>query len=108
PFEEVRQRSAPLVGLESILLVNEDPRQLLPPPRQLVAAPRELLLRVEQLEPRCEPLFTCARHVLRHRCSLRRSGVLHRLFPSVPTSGRRRFSIRPGGRWSCEPRTRGR
>jgi hypothetical protein len=52
PSEEVCQRDAPLVGLESILLVDPDPRQLLPLPRQLVAAPRELLLRVEQLEPR--------------------------------------------------------
>ena len=44
PSEEVRQRGAPLVGLESILLVDPHPRQLLPPPRQVVAAPRELLL----------------------------------------------------------------
>src|SRR5712691_10864773 len=40
PSEEVCQRSARLVGLESILLVDPNPRQLLPPPRQLVAAPR--------------------------------------------------------------------
>src|SRR6266446_2700505 len=70
PPEEVGQRGAPLVGLESILLVDPDPRQLLPSPRQLVAAPRELLLRLEQLEPRCEPLFTCPGHVLRHRSAL--------------------------------------
>src|SRR2546426_5058580 len=38
--EEVRQRGSPLVGRESILLVDPNPRQLLPPPRQLVAAPR--------------------------------------------------------------------
>src|SRR5207245_8545594 len=44
PSEEVRQRGAPLVRLESILLVDPQPRQLLPPPRQVVAAPRELLL----------------------------------------------------------------
>src|SRR5439155_23484259 len=56
PAEEVCQRGTPLVGLESILLVDPNPRQLLPPPRQLVAAPCELLLRLEQLEPRCEPL----------------------------------------------------
>src|SRR5207247_6243504 len=60
----------PLVGLESILLVDPDPRQLLPPPRQLVAAPRQLFLRLEQLEPGGEPLFTCPDHVFRHRCSL--------------------------------------
>src|SRR5882672_2905272 len=70
PSEEVHQRGAPLVGLESILLVDPHPRQLLPPPRQVVAAPRELLLRLEQLEPGCEPLFTCPGHVLRHRSSL--------------------------------------
>src|SRR5262245_36255915 len=69
PPEEVRQRGAPPVGLESIRLVDPDPRQLLPPPRQLVAAPRELLLRLEQLEPRCEPLFACPGPVLRHRPS---------------------------------------
>ena len=68
PSEEIRQRGAPLVGLESILLVDPHPRQLLPPPRQVVAAPRELLLRLEQLEPGREPLFTCPGSVLRH-CS---------------------------------------
>src|SRR5207247_5400459 len=59
PSEEVCQRGAPLVSFESILLVDPDPRQLLPSPRQLVAAPRELLLRLEQLDPRCGPLLTC-------------------------------------------------
>src|SRR5438046_1218352 len=68
--EEVCQRGAPLVGLESIFLVDPNPRQLLPPPRQLVAAPRELLLRLEQLDPGCEPLLTCPGPVLRHRSSL--------------------------------------
>src|ERR1700674_5724600 len=32
--EEVRQRGAPYVGLEAILLVDPNPRHLLPPPRQ--------------------------------------------------------------------------
>src|SRR5207244_1065077 len=68
--EEVCQRGAPLVGVESIRVVDPNPRQLLPPPRQLVAAPRELLLRLEQLEPGCKPFFTCPGHVLRHRSSL--------------------------------------
>ncbi len=58
-LEEVRQGGAPLVRVESILLVDPNPRQLLPLPRQLVTAPRELLLRLEQLEPRCEPFFPC-------------------------------------------------
>src|ERR1700745_302395 len=56
PSEEVCQRGAPCIGLESVLLVDPDPRQLLSPPRQLVAAPCQLLLRLEQLQPRCEPL----------------------------------------------------
>jgi hypothetical protein len=49
PLEEVGQRSAPLIGVEAILLVEPDPRQLLPSPRQLVAAPCQLLLRLEQI-----------------------------------------------------------
>src|SRR5262249_57232668 len=67
PAKEVCQRGAPLLGLESIRLVDPDPGQLLPLPRQLVAAPRELLLRLEQLEPRGEPLLTGPGPVLRHR-----------------------------------------
>ena len=70
PSEEVCQRSSPLVGLKSILFVDPDPGQLLPPPRQLVAASRELFLGLEQLEPRCEPFFACPGDVLRHRSSL--------------------------------------
>src|SRR5262245_30996282 len=67
PPEEVCQRGAPPVGLESIRLVDPNPRQLLSPPRQLVAAPRALLLRLEQLEPRGAPLLPCPGPVLRHR-----------------------------------------
>src|SRR5882672_8652022 len=70
PSEEVRQRGAALVGLESIRLVDPNPRQLLPPPRQLVAAPRQLLLLLQQLDPCCKPLFTCPGQVLRHRSLL--------------------------------------
>jgi hypothetical protein len=40
PSEEVCQRGGSLIGLESVLLVDPDPRQLLTPVRQLVAAPR--------------------------------------------------------------------
>src|SRR5262249_12336832 len=61
-LEEVWQRGAPLVGLESVLLVDADPRQLLPSPRQLVAAPRKLLLGFEQFQPGSSPLL--ARHNL--------------------------------------------
>ncbi len=70
PSEEVCQRGAPFIDLESVLLVDPDPRQVLTSPRQLVAAPREILLRLEQLEPRCQPLFTCPGHVSRRRSSL--------------------------------------
>jgi hypothetical protein len=75
PSEEVCQRGAPFIGLESVLLVDPNPRQFLPPPRQFVAAPRELLLRLEQLETRCQPLFKCPGPVLRHPCCLLPSGV---------------------------------
>ena len=71
PPEEVCQRGASFIGLESVLLVDADPWQLLPPLRQLVAAPRELLLRLQQLQPRCQPLFMCSGQVFRHRPSLR-------------------------------------
>jgi hypothetical protein len=81
PAEEVRQRGAALVGLEAIRLVDPHPRQVLPPPRQLVAAPRERLLRLEQIEPRCEPLCTCPGLVYRHRSGLLPLGVLHRSLP---------------------------
>ena len=75
PSEEVRQQGAAFISLKSVLLVDPNPRQLLTSPRQLVAAPRELLLRLKQLEPRCQPLFTCPGPVLRHRCCLLPSGV---------------------------------
>ena len=45
------------VGLEAILLVDPDPRQLLPPPRQLVAEPRQLLLLLEQGHPGFQPVI---------------------------------------------------
>src|SRR5262245_61959856 len=67
PLEEIRERRAPCVGLESIRLIDPHPREPLPPPRQLVAAPRVFLLRLEQLEPRGEPLTACAGDVLLHR-----------------------------------------
>ena len=46
PSEEVRQRGAALISLETILLVDANPRQLLSPPRQLVTSPCVLLLRL--------------------------------------------------------------
>src|SRR5262249_38173014 len=70
--EEVRERSAPVIGLESIRLADAHPRQLLPAPRQLVALARERLLGLEQLEARREPLFPCPGLVLRHHSCLLR------------------------------------
>src|SRR5512145_2715386 len=91
PPEEAFQGGASLVGLESILLVDPDPRQLLPPSRQLVAAPCELLLGLEQLEPRCQPLGTCPGHVLRHRSCLLPGltgvGLELDLAPGIGTAG---------------------
>jgi hypothetical protein len=66
PSEEVCQRGAPIVGIESIRFVDVNPRQRLTPPRQLVAAPGELFLRLEQLEPSCEPFLSTSYLVL-HR-----------------------------------------
>jgi len=64
PLEEVGQRGVPLIGVETILLVDPYPRQLLASARQLVTAPRELLLRLEQFEPCCQPLFTVVYFVI--------------------------------------------
>src|SRR5262249_33557413 len=69
-LEEIGECGVALIGVESVRLVDADPRQLPPPLRDLVALPRECFLGVEQLEPRREPLFTCASAVLRHRCHL--------------------------------------
>src|SRR5438445_661105 len=62
--------SVPTVAASSATGAGTGVTSIAWPPRQLVAAPRQLLLRLEQLEPRCEPLFTCPGHVLRHRSSL--------------------------------------
>jgi hypothetical protein len=73
PLEEIRERGAALVGVESIGLVDSHPRQRLSLPRQFVAASREVFLRIKQLEPRGQPLFMCSNHVLRHRVLLLRA-----------------------------------
>ena len=57
PSEQVGEGRGALVGVEDVLLVDADPRELLPLPGQLVAAPRQLLLGLEQLQPGREPLF---------------------------------------------------
>src|SRR5207245_5215609 len=94
--------------LESIVLVDPHPRQLLPPPRQVVAAPRELLLRLEQLEPGREPLFTCPGSVLRHRSwpPLARRRAPAATSASVPFLGAPRCTPRGGAGCSRPPRWR--
>src|SRR5215510_1386352 len=69
PSKEVRKSSLSLVGLKSVAFLNPNPRQLLPHQRQLVAAPRVFLLRLEQLEPRRKPLFTCSYLMLYLLCT---------------------------------------
>jgi hypothetical protein len=53
--EEIRRRGAPLVDLETIRLVDPNPRQLPPPPRQLVAAASQILFGLQQFEPGLKP-----------------------------------------------------
>src|ERR1051325_10560254 len=64
--EQLCQGRFSLLGLEYILLVDSNPRQLLPLPRQLVAPPRMFLLCLEQLHSRSEPLFTCSSFMFGH------------------------------------------
>ena len=42
--EQIRERCAPLLGLEAVVLLDAHPGQLLPPPRELVAATGQFLL----------------------------------------------------------------
>src|SRR5439155_4483980 len=65
--EEISEGRFSFAGLEAVLLVDSDPRQLLPPPRQLVATPRHFLLGLEQLQPGRKPLFTCSGLMVSHR-----------------------------------------
>src|SRR5207249_7547530 len=100
PSEEVCQRGAAVFGVEFVLLVDPDPRQLLPPSRQLIAAVRQLLLRLQQLEPRRKPLFTRPGLVRGHRSSplvsLRRTPATVRpRRPIAPLSGREPACLAP-------------
>src|SRR5581483_5666050 len=80
------QRRVAVVGLEPVVLVDPDPRELLPEASHLVAAVGQLLLGVEQRAPRREPLLTRRRAVGRH---LRPSfvGAAHRVSPSRAAAG---------------------
>src|SRR6058998_2095307 len=62
----MRQRGASFVGIESVMLFDANPRQLLPPPRQVIAAPRQLLLGFEQFQPGGKPFFACSSLMLSH------------------------------------------
>jgi len=68
--KEVGQRGAALIGLESILLVDSHPWQILALPRHFVAAPCELLLGVQQIQARRAPFLTCSDPVFGHGCLL--------------------------------------
>ena len=69
PSEEICERRASLVGLESVLLLDRDPGQLAPPPRKLVAEPGVVLFADEELLACGEPFFTCSDLVIRHRAA---------------------------------------
>jgi len=47
PSEQVRQRSAAIVGVEAVVLVDPDPGELLPLSGEFVAASGQLLLGLE-------------------------------------------------------------
>src|SRR5215510_7130527 len=66
PSEEVRQRGAATIGLEAILLVHPDPRQLLALARKFVTASGQLLLGLKQLQPSRKPIFACCGLVIAH------------------------------------------
>src|SRR5438094_4393702 len=65
--EEVSERRFSVVGLEAVILVDSNPRQLLPFSRQLIASPRQFLLGIEHLQPGRKPLFTCSSLMVSHR-----------------------------------------
>jgi hypothetical protein len=64
--EQIGERRHALLGLETVLLVDSNPRQPLLPLRQFVATPRQRLLGLEQLQPGRKPLFTCSDLVVNH------------------------------------------
>jgi hypothetical protein len=65
-IKEVRERAGAVVGVEAVLLLDADPRQLAALARQLIAEPRVLLLADEQLLARGGPLFSRSDSVIRH------------------------------------------
>src|SRR5688572_14177682 len=67
--EEISEGCFSFVSVESILLGDSNPGQLLPPPRQIIARSRQFLLGLEQLESCCEPFFTGSSFMLGHSFS---------------------------------------
>src|SRR5581483_7750160 len=68
-LEEVRKRSRPVVGIETVLLVDSDPRQFLAPSRKFITAPGEFLFRAEQVYAGSEPILAGSDFVQSHRPS---------------------------------------
>jgi hypothetical protein len=67
PVEELGQRLRPVLGLEAVVLLDRDPRQLLPLPGELVASAGELLLLGEEFDAGGQPLLARPYRVLGHR-----------------------------------------
>src|SRR5205814_8893987 len=65
--EKIREGCFSFIVLESVILVDSNPGQFLPPPSQLLAAPRQFLLGLAQLPLRRQPLITCSGLMLNHR-----------------------------------------
>src|SRR5581483_7829032 len=70
PLEKICQRSASLVGVEPVSLVDRHPREVLPLSCELVTAPGEFFLRLKQFEPCLQPLFACSSLVRDHYSDL--------------------------------------
>ena len=64
--KELRERPRAVVGVEAVLLLDADPRQLASLARQLVAQSRVLLLAGEQLLARGRPLVSRSDPVAGH------------------------------------------
>src|SRR5215207_6616335 len=64
--EELGKRLRPLVGLEDVLLLDRNPRQIPAPAGELIALAHIRLLGIEQLTPFGEPFVSCPFAVVRH------------------------------------------
>jgi hypothetical protein len=64
--EQLGQGPDAVVGLEAVLLLDPDPRQLAPLPRQVVAHPRVLLFAHEERLASGQPLLPACHLVVGH------------------------------------------